>query len=278
MHALWKKTGLAVTLLLATAVGAEAANVRLVFDASYRFNAPFGLAFDGTNIHWSDNGGTIREMTTNGVLTGRTTRNPSGWSELAWDGRQLLGASGRTITFFDRYTAGNQRRVIADSRATGFSLVDGLDFDNGEIWFSPDVGRIYRLNGTTGAFVGAVNPIPVPPNGGFSGVERIDTGCPDLGSIIIVVNDAFNPRRLTVASLTGTRIGETTLPNSRYEGLAFDGTHLYAADYLGNKIDKIRVFVDDCQVSSVPEPGTLSIAGVTLLGLMGYGYRRRQKA
>jgi hypothetical protein len=249
--------GLLVLAAASQAGAAPVVTLSLVasFPRGVPFNGPFGLAFDGTNIHWSEFNGTIHEMTTAGVDTGNTTTNPLGWSALAWSGTQLVASSGTTVTFFDRYTALNQTSVTVTG-TSGFSLIDGLDFDHNEIWYSPDVGNVYRRS-AAGAPVGLPDPL-LGGGGGFSGIERVDVGA---NTFLIDVNDASSPRKLDIRQLDGTLLGQATLVNDRYEDLAFDGRYLYAADFYGAKIDKIDLLVDGGSIfqPGIPEPGTLII-------------------
>ena len=72
------------------------AQITLSLVDTYPENAPFGIAFDGTNVWWSNAFSTIYEMTPSGVLTGTSMAQPGGTSALAWDpGRsQLVSAGG----------------------------------------------------------------------------------------------------------------------------------------------------------------------------------------
>ena len=139
-------------------------------------------------------------------------------------------------------------------------------------WWSPDVDKVYYSpvdgSGARTEFLGGA--------GGYSGVEYLTVG--GL-SYILVVNDASNPRRLCIHLTDATEVGCSTLPNSRYEDLAFDGRYLYAADFYGHRIDKIDILVDGGSIfnppGAVPEPGTWTLLVAGFLGL-GTVLRRRR--
>jgi len=251
---------------------ASAAAIELSLIDSFDRASPFGLAFDGTNIWWSSSDRVVHEMTTAGVDTGNTFTGPV-WSELAWNGSQLIEANGTTVYFFDRDGTNVTTQTITAAPYTGFDLTDGLDWDNGELWASPDVGNVYRLSGDLSTFVG---PSPfLGGGGGFSGVERIQAS--DGVDYIVVVNDAVSPRELCVHTLDGVEIGCQSFLNSRYEGLAFDGRFVYAADFFGDKIDKYDILADGVSIidpSDVPLPAALPLM---LFGMAGLGAAARRK-
>lgn len=271
----------ALTLTASAIVGlgafpAAAAGISLSLVASYDRNGPFGLAFDGTHIWWSQNSRTVNQMTVDGVDTGVSFSGPV-WSELAWNGSQLIQASGNTVYFFDRDGTNVTTQTITASPYTGFSLNDGLDWDSGELWSSPDVGNVYRLSSDLSSFVGA-SPF-LGGGGGYSGVERIKAT--DGQSYIVVVNDASNPRKLCVHNLDASEVGCQEFQNSRYEGLAFDGRFVWAADYFGDKIDKYDILgagggsiIDPGAPSVIPTPAALPLALSAIMGLMAVSRRR----
>lgn len=254
-----------------SAFSASASTIELKLIDSYVKESPFGLAFDGTNIFWSTGfGTTIHKMTTAGVDTGDVFNGPV-WSELAWNGSQLLASDGGTLYKFDRDGGNLTSENIA---ALGPELIDGLDWDNNELWISPDVGEVFRLNA---ALDSAVGPSPfLGGAGGYSGVERIQaTNGTDY---VVVVNDATNPRQLCVHNLDASLIGCQTFVNSRYEGLAFDGRYVWAADLFGNKIDKYDILSDGGSIidpSAVPLPAAGWLMASGLAGLAAF--RRRQR-
>ena len=264
-----KLLAVAAVAVLGVVPAGHTASITLELIDSYERASPFGLAFDGNNVWWSDNSGNLTEMTTSGVDTGNSF-NTGIWSELAWDGSTILQARGSTIYYWnkDGSSAGEGTVDFAVNGGRGCGgLVDGLDHDQGEVWCSPDVSVVYRMTDDL------QNPIGEQPviggAGGYSGVERIQaTNGTDY---IVVVNDAFVPRQLCVHSMDYAELGCQQFENSRYEGLAFDGRYIYAADYFGNAIDKYDILsdggsiIDPDDLAPIPLPAT----GVLLVGALG---------
>jgi len=262
---------------LALATSAQAAVTLTLVDSYARSNA-FGLAYDGSNIWWSDSGGAIHGMSTNGVDTGKTVQGPY-WSALAYnDGaNKLVVMQNGSIVQFDRPTGLGETYTNLNPSTTPIAggyggLIDGLDTQGSRLWWSPDVDKVYHSpldgSGSRTEFLGGA--------GGYSGVEYVNVSGNEY---VIVVNDASSPRRLCVHLMDASEVGCTTLPNSRYEDLAFDGRYLYAADFYGSRIDKIDLLSDGGSIfepptGGVPEPGTW---GLLILGLGATGAMLRRK-
>lgn len=253
---------------------AKADSVTLNLVASYSRPNAFGLAFDGTNIWWSDSSGAIHQMTTNGVDTGNVITGTT-WSALAYNpaNNRIVIAENNGITQY-QLASGVQAGAALNPIHTNIAgspnfLTDGLDIQGGTLWWSPDVSNVYHSpldgSGSATTFLGGA--------GGYSGVEQVDVGAK---SYVFVVNDAFSPRQLC---FSGSATGCVTLPNSRYEDLAFDGRYLWAADFYGHRIDKIDLLIDGGSILNpgVPEPSTWAMM---ILGFAGVGYltyrRKRQ--
>jgi hypothetical protein len=257
--------------LALVAVPAAATTVTLNIEATYARSGPFGLAYDGTNIWWSQNDGSIHEMTTNGVDTGNSILGPN-WSALAWDSNtsKLATVGGGGITEFSRSTSAGVSYTTLNPVFTAIAgspqfLTDGLDIQGQTLWWSEDVNTVNSspLNGSGSASLFL--------NGPYSGVEFLTASGKDF---LAVVNDGSNPRQLCLHQTDASLIGCTTLVNSRFEDLAWDGKFLWAADYYGNTIDKISLKVDGVVLGGVPEPATWMVM-LLGFGLVGATLRRR---
>ena len=264
-----------VTALLITGGSANAASITLNLVASYERNSAFGLAYDGTNIWWSDNSGSIHGMTTSGVDTGNVITGTT-WSALAWDPNtnKIAIVENNGITEYNRpvgvQAASSLSPVHTNIAGSPNFLTDGLDIKGNTLLWSPDVSAVYSspLNGS-----GVATTLLPAGAGGYSGVQDVVVGSNDY---LFVVNDASNPRQLC---FSGASSGCVTLANSRYEDLAFDGRYIWAADYYGNRIDKIDVLSDGGSIlqPGVPEPSTWAMM---ILGFAGVGfmaYRRKSR-
>lgn len=268
----------AAALMGSTAHAAVSLNLVASFARGSAFNGPFGLAYDGSNIWWSNSGGKIFEMTTAGVDTGKSVQGPY-WSALAYNDAtsQLAVMQSGSLVQFDRPTGADESYTTLNPTSTAIAggyggLIDGLDIQGGNLWWSPDVDQVFNspVNGTGSrtTFLGGA--------GGYSGVEYLTAGGHNY---VVVVNDASNPRRLCIHETDATEIGCTALANSRYEDLAFDGRYLYAADFYGARIDKIDLLVDGGSIfqPGVPEPSTWAMM-IIGFGAAGSVIRRRKAA
>jgi hypothetical protein len=277
-------SALIVGALVALGLGGAADALTLTVVDSLNTSNPFGVLFDGTNVWFSSGvgGSTLHQINQNaaGLPVTGVTRTLSGagcCGAMAWDGTHFVSAASGTVGFFNAVTGAF---VSSVGTSGGGGLIDGLDFDHNEIWYSPDVSAVFRFD-SSGAPVGP-NPV-LPAAGGFSGVERIDVGA---NSFLIVVIDATSPRKLCKVTLAGAfdPVADcATLPNTRYEDLAFDGRFLYAADVFGNRLDKIDLAIDGGSIfqppgpggPQVPAPASLLLVGVGLIGLAAW-QRRHQ--
>lgn len=264
-------------LSLSMATSAQALTLNVVQSMAMGGNQAFGVAYDGANVWVSGYDNILRQVNqTSMTLTG-TSINQGRWSADAWDGSHFLTASGGTI--FRINPDGTSAGSFALSGGFG-GLIDGLGFDmpRNELWFSPDVSTVSVSKN------GGADPLQqiIGGSGGFSGVEPVDV----VGSsFLIVVNDAFQPRKLCKTSLTGvfdSNLDCAQLPNARYEDLAFDGRYLYAADFYGNRLDKIDLLGEGGSIfvppngGNVPEPFSLALFGIGIGALAAVRRNKKQ--
>ena len=207
------------------------------------------------------------------------------FSSLAFDSAsgRIVYQSSAGLRAVTPITGAGDAPFAAPPPNSGFT--DGLDVDGGNVWWSPDVGPIYR-NGAifaTGASAGAQG---APPTSGFSGVEQVGN------AVFAVAVGSYGGHERTIFKFdatTGDLLGydpDGDPVAARWEDLAFDGRYLYAADLRGNAngtgaVGDIYVFDTGGGIVIEP-PGGVPEAGSTwiLLSLaMGslFGIRRLRK-
>ena len=216
------------------------------------------------------------------------------FSELGYDAvsGQLVASTSGALKSFDPFTGANLNLNYRPfPNHSGF--VDGLDIDGANVWFSPDAANIYK-NGVLFASTGnAAQKVPGQGNG-WSGVEQV--GDFVFATAVLNGNDVAGSRTIVKFDLSGNLLGydpDGDVKAARWEGMAFDGRYLYAADLRGNEngtgaIGDIYVFDatggialppppdTDPNPPAVPEVGTAASA-MAFAGLSGFAFLRRRK-
>lgn len=252
---------------------AAADTVTMVLVKSYPKSSVFGLAWDGTSVLWSDNS-VLHHMNPNtGVDTSSVYMGR--WSALGYSSGTLYTGNGSTLEMRNPVTGAMTGSLFLSG--IGGGLIDGIDVDGSNIWFSPDVSNVYLRDFAGNPVAGYPQPF-LGGGGGYSGVEQVTVGGK---SYIIVVNDATQPRKLCIHNFdpSASLVGCVQFQNSRYEDLAFDGRYLWAADYYGSRLDQIDLLVNGNPIlnGDVPEPGSMVLLGSGLFGLAGVIRRRLGK-
>ena len=132
-------------------------------------------------------------------------------------------------------------------------------------------GKIYsfRLPVKTSASSTTVTPVstitPVVDRTDISGLHYdVDK------KVLYAVFDGSDKLRAMKAD--GTFLGEWELPRDNQEGVTMAGNHLYIAEDYGSSGN----IVDYSPFVAIPEPGTLSLLCVSVLGFLTYTWRRRK--
>ncbi len=202
-------------------------------------------------------------------------------------GQLVQTNNGGDVQAYDPFTGANQNTILN----VGSGFADGLDFDGANRWFSPDVQSIFN-NGVkifdntntdhtdVGTWFG-LGPDDIAT--GWSGIEQIGDS---LFAVAVFTNaDVGRSRTIVRFDLnTNTLVGyddDGHLTAARWEDLAFDGRFLYAADLRGD-LDSNQtqgdIYVFDVTGGlAVPEPATMTLLGISLVGLAGASARRKLK-
>ncbi len=249
------KTRLALLALVVMVLSTWAAadDVSMVLVQSYYKYSVFGVAWDGTSVLWSDNSYLHHMNPATGVDT--STVYMGRWSALGYSNGTLYTGNGSTLESRNPITGAMTGSLYLNG--IGGGLIDGIDVDGSNIWFSPDVSNVYLRDFSGNQVPGYPQPF-LGGGGGYSGVEQVTVGGK---TYIIVVNDASSPRKLCIHNFdaSASLVGCVQFQNSRYEDLAFDGRYLWAADYYGNRLDQIDLLVNGNPIlgNDVPEPGSM---------------------
>ena len=266
-------------------------------------------AADLANPNVTTVGGVIRINTTGGpgTLDIAGTTNPAASfgahsRALAFDapsGQLVMpGIPAGTLNAFDPFTAGNlNSNFRPGSGIPGFPLIDGLDVDGPNVWYSPDALDIF-LNGKLFAngpdILTPKNPdqtlevsdgLLVPPalgeqGLGWAGVEQVGDA---VFAVAVLVNENVGRSRTLVRfDLSGILVAfdpDGDPVAARWEDLAFDGQFLYAADTFGDAnnngtLGDIYVFgVTGGLQGPMAEPSTIVLFSIGILVLLGFARR-----
>ena len=209
---------------------------------SYGFNGPFGVAFDGSHIWVTNQGGnSVTEINaSDGDLRADALRRPPTASTcrsgVAFDGSDIwvTNQGGNSVTEINASNGSFVRTLSGGSY--GFSEPRGVAFDGSHIWVVNTAGdSVTEINASDGSFVqealGRLLRLQLPGGGGLRRHPHVDHE--RGGNSVTEINASDGS---WVQTLSGGSYG-FTVPI----GIAFDGTHLWVTNYNGgNSVTEIN--------------------------------------
>ena len=190
--------------------------------------APFGVAFDGTNI-WITNllSDTVTRINAaTGTAVGTPIAVGDGPFGVAFDGTTMwvtnIGSS--NVTRINAATG----TVVGTPIAVGSNPV-GVAFDGTTIWVTNQgSNNVTRINAATGTVVGTPITVGTLPRGvAFDGTN-----------IWVANSSSNNVTRINAA--TGTVVGAPITVGTSPQGIAFDGTNIWVANSTSGSVTRIN--------------------------------------
>ena len=203
---------------------------------------PTGLAWDGSHLWVADLlSATISEVD---PISGKTLKfmDAPGYAPmgLAWDGKWLwvLDAADKTAYALDVSTGVTQRALPLD-----LDSPEGLAWDGKALWVADaKAGVISRLDTQDGTTWSSF-PSPV------AGRKTQEIGLAFAGSWLFV-SDRVTDTVYRVDPASGAVLDAFPAPGPYAAGLAWDGSHLWCADYEARKLCKLTATTDAPFVTS----------------------------
>jgi len=240
------------------------------------FSDPDGLDCDGADTVWIASGlwanvqdGEVKEIAANGTVSNVGTNYLTNPMSLEVDRSGRFGPEGSLIVANQRSglgveifsvtpTAGGGADVTnVPPSLTDLVVAEDLSFDAEDtLWFVGN-GQLYRWLDTPGA---QPEPVPLPGVNGLLSAVGFD---PYTETLVVGLADE---RRIIRVSLEG-EVGEELAGCLDPQSFAFDAAgNIFVSDSVRDVIWRIGVH-------DVPEPPTLALLGIAVLGL--FVYRRR---
>jgi transglutaminase-like putative cysteine protease len=230
------KYGMAVILALAMSTGVAAQDVPGKVSASFPLplKTPTGLAFDGSHFWLADfDTATLNELDPS---TGRVLRalDAPGYAPmgLAWDGSSLwiLDSAEKTVFALDPKSGRTLRALPLDT-----DNPEGLAWDGKDLWVADArAGQLVRLDQQDGT---TFLTVPCPTAKGPRKTQEIGM---TVAGPSLYVSDRITDAIYRLDLKTGTLLDYFAAPGPYATGLAWDGEHLWCADYEARTLYKLQ--------------------------------------
>lgn len=227
-------TGLLIGLALAVGTSAQDVPGKVLASFPLPLKTPTGLAFDGAHLWLADfDTATLSELD---PATGKVLRSldapgyaPMG---LAWDGGRLwvLDAADKTVFALDPKSGLTLRALPLDT-----DNPEGLAWDGKDLWVADaKAGQIVRLDQQDGT---TFLTVPCPTAKGSRKTQEIGMA---VAGGFLYVSDRITDTIYRMDLKTGTLLDYFAAPGPYATGLAWDGRHLWCADYEARALYKLQ--------------------------------------
>lgn len=213
-------------------------------DASYGFDFPIGIAFDGKHL-WvtNENGASVTEIGTDGALIQRLTDSSCAFNnpyQIAYDGSgdmwvtNDVGLSHGSITEFSTSTTGTCKLVERQPGGNGWSNPSGIVSDGTHIWVAvTGENSVLEFNISDGSWIGTFNaatygftsPLGMAFDGSHVWVVNTDGGIHGTGTVteMSAANGSW------MQTVSGNVFG---LAGPAF--IAYDGSQMWVTNFGGN--------------------------------------------
>jgi hypothetical protein len=200
---------------------------------------------------------------------------PSAFLSVVLAAAFVTGASATTITF-DNDTAGPRAGAFSSVDAPGVTFSDSQGGNLSVQNFGGGQSNGQGLGTTSNSSSAIVIHFPGFPHGLTIGFGHDNPASTSVGDIALL--QLFNGANQVGQVSTALNRNDVLDQTVSYSGAGFDNATFLYADSAGTAIDSAEVVDDIAITEEIPEPATLALFGIGLMGLGALRRRRNVKA